>query len=234
MVVGLYALSLFGLEHSRVLRASYLPIRFVDDLLDGDAHGVPDPLAYAQELSQRIEHDNLTNSRIDRQLRYALEVLEPRALPTDNPRGDFIKAIQAIIFDYERASVKRLLSAKEIEQYFRDSFDPVINITLLAISSKLRSHNLPVLSYGQGRVYSARDFETDWKRGIINVPEDIISSAGFFPDSPLIRTWFSQNLAKTKPDLIADQSVIRQSGERQTQIVCNALISPLLKFIEVY
>ncbi|MFH0943459.1 MAG: hypothetical protein V1810_04800 [Candidatus Beckwithbacteria bacterium] len=242
MVTGQYLLSFFGFERSRVLRTAYNPVRFVDDLLDGDAQGIVDPLAYAQDLIHRIATNSLTNSRIDRQLRYSLDVLESKAKPKDNPRRDFVKAIDAIIFDRERASQRRALPAEEIEQYYHNAFDPVMNITLLAIDSNLRSGDIPVLSFGQGRVYSVRDFEVDWRRGIINVPKEVISSVGLSSHSSLedvrentgIADWFHQSLASTKPDLLAGQLLLRQSGEKQTQVVCNSLISPMLKYIEAH
>lgn len=242
MVAGQYLLSLFGLERSRVLRTAYNPVRFVDDLLDGDAQGVVNPLVYAQDLNHRLAKNSLINSRIERQLRYSLDVLESKAKPNDNPRGDFIRAIDAIIFDHERATQRRVLSAEEIEQYYRKAFDPVINITLLAIDSSLRSSDIPALSYGQGRVYSVRDFEVDWNRGILNVPKDVISSAGLSSSSPFeevggnptIIDWFHQSLTATKPDLLGAQLLLKQSGEKQTQVVGNSLISPMLKFIEAH
>ena len=104
----------------------------------------------------------------------------------------------------------------------------------------MRSRNVPALSYGQGRVYSARDFEVDWKRGIINVPKEVVASAGLSADSrfeevgrnPEIIDWFQHRLISTKQDLLEAQIVVNWSEEKQTQIVCNALISPMLKFIE--
>lgn len=240
MVAGLYLLSLFGLERGRVMRASYMPVRFVDDLLDGDAQGIIDPITYAKDLNSHIASNSLTNSRIEKQLRYSLDVLESKAKANDDPRGDFVKAIDAIIFDHERASQRRILSAAEIEQYYRNAFDPVMNITLLAIDSKLRSDDIPALSYGQGRVYSARDFEVDWKRGILNVPKDVISSVGLSSSSPFedvkgnpkIIDWLHQSLSATKIDLLETQLLLKRSGEKQTQAVGNSLISPMLKFIE--
>lgn len=240
MVLGLYALSLYGFERGRVMRASYLPVRFVDDLLDGDAVGLDDPLSYAQKLSENISTNSLNETAIERQLRYALNVLESKAKPNDNPREDFIKAINTIIFDRVRASERRMLSAEEIERYYRDAFDPVINITLMAIDSKLRSTDVPALSYGQGRVYSVRDFEEDWNRGIINIPREVISSAGLSSASPIevvsrntaVTDWFHQSLLITKPDLLSTQLFLKQASEKQTYAVGNSLISPMLKFIE--
>ena len=149
---------------------------------------------------------------------------------------------EEIIFDHVRASERRVLSSEEIEKYYRDAFDPVINITLLAIDSNLRSRDIPSLSYGQGRVYSVRDFQEDWERGIINVPDEVISSAGLSPFSPFeevsknpgISDWFHQSLVKTKPDLLEAQLLLDRSGEKQTQAVCNSLVSPMLKYIEAH
>lgn len=242
MVAGLYMLSLFGLERSRIMRASYLPVRKIDDALDGDAPKIRDPLAYARLLRDGITNKTLGKSSEERLLQYSLDVLEAKAKQNDDPRGDFVKAIDAIVFDHERATQRRVLSAEEIEQYYRDAFDPVINITLQAIDSNFRSRDIPVLSYGQGRVYSARDFAVDWKRGILNVPEDVISSTGLSSSSPFeevgrntkIIDWFHQSLATTKPDLLDAQSLLRQSEEKQTQVVGNSLISPMLKFIEAH
>lgn len=124
MVLGMYLLSLFGLEQSRVLRASYLPVRYIDDLLDGDANGTGNPLFFAHELREHIVNNTLTSTSIERQLRYSLDVLESRARPSDDPRGNFVRAIDAIIFDHVRALERRVLSAEEIEQYYHDAFDP--------------------------------------------------------------------------------------------------------------
>ncbi len=241
-VIGLYALTFYGAERSRLMRASYLPVRKVDDALDGDAPKIKNPLLYARTLRDNIARNIFGKSPEEQLLRYSLDVLEEKRKPNDDPRGDFVRAIDAIIFDHERASERRVLSAEKIEQYYHNAFDPVINITLLAIDSNLRSGDIPSLSYSQGRVYSARDFKEDWQRGIINVPEEVISSAGLYPRSSFeeaggnskITDWFHQSLVVTKPDLLEAQLLLNQSGERQTQVVGNSLISPMLKYIEAH
>lgn len=238
-VIGLYALSFFGHERGRLMRASYLPIRKVDDALDGDAPKIKNPLQYATVLRDNIAKNQFGKSPEEKLLQYSLSVLELKAKPDDNPRGDFVRAIDAIIFDYERASKRSVLTSEGIEQYYRNAFDPIMNITLLAIDSNLRSGDIPVLSYGQGRVYSARDFETDWTRGIINVPQDVISSVGLSSNSSFeevsinheIIDWLHQSLAQTKPELLTAQLLLQNLQEKQTRVVCNSLISSILKYI---
>lgn len=240
MVLGQYALSVFGFERSRTLRAAYLPIRYVDDLLDGDAYGITNPLDFIQQLQRRILEDQLTDSSIDRQLNYALSILEDKARLNDQPRLDFVRVIDTIVFDRLRAQERRLLTGDEIEQYYRSAFDPVMNISLQAIDSQLRSSNVPALSFGQGRVYSARDLRTDWTRGVINIPGEVLFAAGLTAHSPLdevknniiVIDWFKENLRQTKLALLATQILLKKLPERQTQVVCNRLIVPLLKYIE--
>ncbi|MDP3918201.1 MAG: hypothetical protein Q8Q30_03445 [Candidatus Woesebacteria bacterium] len=239
LVAGLYSLSLFGLENGRIMRASYLPVRFVDDLLDGDAKFNGDPLLYVLELKENIKSNSLPKTRVEKQLKYAIDNLESRARNDDDPRGDFVKSIDSIIFDYHRAKERRVLTFSEIQDYYKMAFDPVINITLMASGSSIRSKEVPTLSYGQGRVYSARDIRTDWQRGIINIPKEVLdkcnltsySSLNEIQNNQILKKWTTISLQQTKPDLINTQSFLKNLGEKQTFLICNSLISPMLKFI---
>lgn len=242
LVAGLYALSLFGLGNGRVMRASYLPIRFVDDLLDGDAKFDSDPLSYALELKENVRSNSLSKTRVERQIKYAIDSLEQRTRNDDDPRGDFIKSIDSIIFDYHRAKERRVLTFKEVEDYYKMAFDPVINITLMATNSSVRSKDIPALSYGQGRVYSTRDLVTDWQRGIINIPKEVLdecnlnssSSISEVQNNQTYKSWTDISLQQTKPDLIKTQAFLKSLNEKQTFLICNSLISPMLKFINNY
>lgn len=239
LVAGLYALSLFGLENGRVMRASYLPVRFVDDLLDGDAKFYGDSLSYALVLKENIKNNSLTKTGVERQLKYSIDSLEQRATSDDDPRGDFVRSIDSIIFDYHRAKERKVLTFSEVEDYYKIAFDPVINITLMATGSSIRSKDIPALSYGQGRVYSARDLVTDWQRGIINIPKEVLdecslnsaSSVSEVQNNRKYKSWIEISLQQTKPDLIKTQTFLKNLNEKQPFLICNSLISPMLKFI---
>lgn len=240
LVAGLYAFSLFGLENGRVMRASYLPVRLVDDLLDGDARFDGDPLPYVLELKENIKNNSLTKTAVEKQLKYAIDSLEQRAKGEDDPRSEFVRSIDSIIFDYYRAKERRVLTGAEIEDYYRMAFDPVINITLMATRSSIRSKDIPALSYGQGRVYSIRDLGTDWQRGIRNISKKVLDEGGLsytssvdeVLDNLTVKSWARVNLEQTKPDLIKTQSFLKSLNEKQTFLICNSLISPMLKFID--
>ena len=88
-VIGLYALSFHGITRSRTMRASYLPVRKADDALDGDAPRIKQPLIYVGNLRYNIAKNTLGKSPEEQLLRYSLDILESKAKPDDNPRGDY-------------------------------------------------------------------------------------------------------------------------------------------------
>jgi hypothetical protein len=238
-VLGLYLLSIYGIDRSRTMRAAYLPIRHVDDAIDGDDPKISDPLAYTNNLKVGLKNDTLGKSPTEQLLEYALDSLEPKSKQGDDPRGDFIRSIDSIIFDGNRAQNRSLLTEEEIESYYHEAFDPVINITLMALDSDLRSKDLPALSYGQGRVYSSRDLRIDWQRGIINIPVDVLAEAKLsnqssvkeVTENEVTTKWFKNSIEKTKPDLLSTQQILLDSQEKQTIAVCGRLISSMLKYI---
>lgn len=222
------------------MRASYLPVRKADDALDGDAPRIINPLTYVGRLRYNIAKNELGNSPEEKLLQYAIEALESKAGPNDDPRGDFVQSLDSILYDYVRSLERRALTLEEIEEYYRYAFDPVINITLLAIDSGLRSSDVPALSYGQGRVYSAKHVAEDLERGIINIPSDVLEALHLTSRSSVeeivgnsgVKAWFHESIAQTKLELLETSRLLKQTGEKQTQAVFGTLISSMVKYID--
>lgn len=237
-VAGLYLLSIAGKEKGYTMRTSVFPMRNVDDGLDGDLL-VEKPLEMATDIQRQIETNQFNeNDPNAMMLKSSLEILERKALPEDNPRQDFLDLVGAMIFDHERQQERRILTAEELDDYFVNTFDTWVNIMLLAIDSKLRSNDIPALSYAQGWIYSMRDLPIDWERGVINVPQETLTEAGLNADcsldqllaSDIVFYWFTQSLSLLKPELVSLREQLKDSGERATYLVCNKFISSMLKF----
>lgn len=243
--VGLYGLTVTGFEHGRLMRASYLPIRFIDDLLDGDVKGMKDPLGYTLQVQKEIEtgpmvYSNRTSELIQR----ALVELERKAHLDDEPRKDFIRTIDIILFDYYRVMDRQALKQEVLDHYYSWLFDPARNISLIAMDSQLRAINIPTLSIAQGRIYSIRDIENDWIRGIINIPQELLNKVGLTSNSsykqiisnPEIKQWINNTLLQTKPELLELKYYLKNlpTSEKWTVLICSSLINPMLKFIENY
>lgn len=240
-VVGMYLLSTKGIELGSTFRSAYYFVRHIDDVLDGDRHVSSDPLGYVQDLRNQVETGNFRNGfSMGTLARNAVVNMERKAKLGDNPRADFLDAIDAIFFDHERSKQRVVLPEAEIDLYYRRAFGPVVNLTLIGINSSLRSPDVPAMSYGQGRVYSVRDFDQDWVRGTINVPKEVMASAGLTNLSELdevkgsseVKSWIQALLSSTKPELLELQKYLKTTPEKLTAAIFGGLIGPMLRIIE--
>lgn len=237
-IAGLYLLSIAGKEKGYVTRTSVIPMRNIDDWLDGDLK-IENPLDQALDLRRQIETGEFNEEDPNAMmLRSSLEILERKALPNDNPRQDFLDLTDAMIFDYERQEERRVLTTEELEDYFLGTFNTWVNIMLLGLDSKFRSNDIPALSYSQGWIYSMRDLPIDWERGVVNIPQEILTEARLKPDCSLeellgnerVLHWFNQSLSLLKPELLLLRKQLKRCGEPVTYLVCNKFISSMLKF----
>ena len=237
LVAGLYLLSLRDREQGKLLRSSYLFFRHVDDFLD-ESDGTEDgkKLPYVLNLRDQIENNNFTRAlKVSDLAEYALNALEKRARPNDSPRQDFLDGIDAIIFDYQRAKERRVLTSEELNKYYHDAFFPVVNLMLIGFESQFRADDIPALSYCQGRIFSIRDLEEDWKRGVINVPKEILDKAELTGESSIedvkksaaVSNWIRSELLKSKPELIAVKNRLQSSGEKIIPRACNGVIKTM-------
>ncbi|MFH0937389.1 MAG: hypothetical protein V1808_03780 [Candidatus Daviesbacteria bacterium] len=241
-VAGMYLLSIYGWEMAKVFRSGYYFFRHLDDVLDGDRNVSCDPLAYVQDLRVQVETGTFKQGLdISVLAKHFIDHLEKVEKPGDDLRFDCLRGIDALIFDYERSRERRVLTAEQIEDYYFRAFDPVVNISLMALSPTLRSHDIPVMSYGEGRVYAARDLKDDWTRGILNIPREVLQRAALtgsssfeeVRDSVEVRKWFYSELSATKPELIGLQKRLKYEGG-VTNFIFGGLIKPMLEFVDRY
>lgn len=242
LVAGLYLLSLKDCEVGNVTRASYLFVRHIDDLLD-ESKQSDEKLPYVLTLRNEIVSNTFTeNPKISTLVQYSLNILERKARPEDNPRQDFVSVIDAMIFDYKRAGDRRVLSKQELENYYHDTFFPLVNLALIGLESQFRANDIPALSYGQGRVFSVRDLEEDWQRGVINIPKETLDEAQLTQHSsieevnrnPIITDWLRSELSESKPQLLAVKAKLKASGEKITPMLCNGVIKTASRLTKVY
>ncbi len=239
LVLGLYALSCKERELGKVARSSYFFMRHMDDLLDGDMKTGVNPLPYALEVRRQIETDDFPGTpSISTLADYSIRTLNSRSREGDNPRKDFLTEIDSIIFDHERSKERRVLAEVELDEYYWRTFSPVVNILLIGLKSQLRAKDIPALSISQGRLYTIRDLGTDWQRGIINIPQEVLNTAGLNRNSSieqlrqnqLLQDWFRKQAAISKEELIPLQKQIKETGEGLTLAICNHLIRWMIDF----
>ncbi|MCL5784150.1 MAG: hypothetical protein M1142_02230, partial [Patescibacteria group bacterium] len=240
VVAGMYLLSVYGWELASIFRSGYYFFRHLDDVLDGDRHVSCCPLSYAQDLRSQIETGKFKQgSNITVLAKHIMDNLEKLEKPGDDLKSDFLSGMDGLIFDYERSRERRVLTAQQVEDYYSRAFGPVVNIGLMALHPSLRSRDMPVLSYGQGRVYSVRDLKDDWTKGILNIPQEVLQKAALTGNSSLeevqgsteVQSWFDSELGATKPELVELQKRLKYEGGA-TNFIFGGLIKPMLKFID--
>ncbi len=240
-VVGMYLLSAYGMELGSAFRSGYYFVRHIDDVLDGDRQISCDPLAYVQDLRFQVETGNYRNGSIATLAEHAVSHLERKKGPGDDPRLDFLRSIDSIVFDYERARVRGVLTEAQLEDYYYRAFDPVVNLSLMGLTPCLRSRDITIMSYGSGRVYSVRDLSVDWTRGIINLPKEVLERAKLATSSTLeeiqtsveVQGWFSSVLTATKSELFELQKQLKVTQNGVTNFILGGKIKPMLRFIDM-
>lgn len=240
-VIGLYILSCRNPELGKVARASYFFMRHMDDLLDGDMDLEIDPLSYAYQIRNQIETGKYKGApQIINLAQFSIETLNKKSRDGDNPRNEFLGAIDSIIFDYHRSRERKSLPRSELDQYYKKTFFPVINLLLIGLQSELRASDIPTFAYCQGRIYTIRDLRTDWGRGTINVPQEVLETAGLstnssYPDliqNPRLQQWIQEELTQNKQELLKLQWRMQSNSHDLTYTICNLYIRSMLKFID--
>lgn len=242
LVAGMYLLSVKDYEIGKTIRAHYLFLRHIDDYLD-EGQQKPGKLFYVLNIRDKIESRKFIGKpKIAELAKYALEVLEKKARPDDNPRQDFLAIIDSMVFDYERGKERRVLGNEALNDYYHNTFFPTVNLTLMSLESRFRAIDIPALSYSYGRVYSVRDLEEDWQRGVINIPREILqeawltqfSSIADLKRNPIVKQWLLREVSESLSALIATKIQLQRSSERITPILCNGVIKTASKLITQY
>ena len=113
---------------------------------------------------------------------------------------------------------------------------------LIGINSKLRAKDIEEFSFCQGRIYTIRDLDTDWARGVINIPKEVLKKAKITRDAPVekvrsskvIKEWFKQELQLCQSQLPILGAKLADANEDLTTKMCMWLINPLYKLIKNY
>lgn len=237
-VGGMYLLGIKGFELGSIARAAFFFFRNQDDALDGDRKDIKNPLAHVLACRQQIASGKYTgNPQIAGLAKFAIRSLQRKSKKGDNPKQYFLDGIDVMLFDYHRAKTRAVLTAKELKDYYQRTFFPVINLMLIGLGSGLRAKDIPQLSFCQGRIYTIRDLDQDWTKGIINIPKEVLKKAHQTPDSsieqirnsPSVQDWFAGQLQLCRHDLLILEKKLTSINEALTAKMCMGLINPLHK-----
>ena len=165
-------------KRGKVFNASYFFCRHADDFLDGDRKIKGNPEEYVLKIVEGMKERTSDSPKILDLYHYAIEELDKLKERRDDPEQAFARVIHGhSLFDYDRSKQPTLLSLEELGRYYRDSFEPVLDISMIIAGSRFRGADLLELVHSTGHLYSIRDMKTDLSRNIINIPRDEIAKS---------------------------------------------------------
>jgi len=187
LVFKVYLSSLRNALPAKVFRASYFFCRHIDDVLDGDRHVSDDPKDYVHAIL-RAMHNESGGPEVVELYRFAVGHLIDMAKEGEEPAQHFKRVMKdAMLFDYERAQTRRVLTREELHRYYDDTFAPVMDLALMIAGSSSRSVDIPESVTTQGHIYSVRDLDQDLSQGIINIPAEELAKSSIDVHRPFGR-----------------------------------------------
>lgn len=239
LVSKLYLEGLKDPHSAKVFRAAYFFCRHIDDVLDGDRKITQDPEDYTRSILHSMEYET-KGPEIMELYRFAIGPITEMAKESDDPKANFIKVIRdAMLFDYHRSKSKRVLTEDQLERYYEDTFVPVMDIAFIIAQSNQRSSDIPEIISTQGHIYSIRDLRRDLDQGIVNIPKNVLTEAGFtrapsfeqVVSNPSLASWRSSEVERYQSELRIAKEKISDSASRK---VCLPLIWQMQAYCKLY
>ena len=211
---------MFGSGLYPALEVSYHWGRAFDNIIDGDAEvpvqgmSVTDWMKRQKELAVTGAETVPKAPTIEYMLKRTLIRLN-RMGSEVNIQDEMVKFIDAMEVEYDRRVNKKVLTRQELKDLNRDSFGSPHTITLVAVRSRAQGHDVWELGQIQGRIQALRDIHPELKKGICNIPAEVLD------ESNLTLSSLAAN-----PQLF-DTNTTLQEWKQQELLECAALMDQL-------
>ena len=200
ITAAMYAGDCLGITQG--IRPTYFACRALDDIADGDRTidgcGV-DVSSLLAALHQQLDTDSRDASvPCSYLLHDAVHSLGSEA-NREEVIQNFHTFLDTTLIDFQRRVHKTVFTVSELDAHYMRSFQPVLNLALIALGSRSRAQALGLLPLLQGKVYALDDMSHELPRGEINIPGEVVNRAGLdvenlmrcptLSDVPAIRDW---------------------------------------------
>jgi membrane-associated phospholipid phosphatase len=208
-----------GVPHwrrQRLARTGFAFLQAIDDVLDGDRASDREPLEVADELVASLETGEFAAHDLARLgAAFRADLLArggPPALETA------IRLVRAMRRDRQRVLAGEILERAALQAQHRATFEPSVDLMMLAADSPLRAADVPELIAALAWCSTVRDLDADLARGLINVPADVMARARAEPHA--LRDWLAEERVAAIPLLDAcDARIARLRGRRGARLL---------------
>jgi membrane-associated phospholipid phosphatase len=203
-------------RRQRLARTGFAFLQAIDDVLDGDRASDREPVEVADELIASLESGAFASHDLARLgAAFRAELLArggPVALETT------IRLVRAMRRDRQRVLAGEILDRAALDAQHRATFEPSVDLLLLAADSPLRAADVPDLISALAWCSTVRDLDADLARGLINIPADVMARARTDPRA--VREWLSTERQAAIPLLDAcDARIAGLRGQRGAKLL---------------
>jgi membrane-associated phospholipid phosphatase len=195
-------------RRQRLARTGFAFLQAIDDVLDGDRPCDREPVEVADELIASLESGAFASHDLARLgAAFRTELLArggPAALDTT------IRLVRAMRRDRQRVLAGEILERAALDAQHRATFEPSVDLLLLAADSPLRATDVPELIAALAWCSTVRDLDADLARGLINIPADVMARSRTEPRA--VRDWLAAERQAAIP--LLDACDVRISGLR--------------------
>lgn len=155
-------------------KPAYFFCRIIDDCVDGDLEpklfGYPSIKEQLVRLKKVLENPNLANKPLEFLL---LDFKRKAPVQCETNIVDFLNAM---LVEYIRRKEKKIFTKSELIDIHLKSFFPVLEIAFLSLETDYSMDLLMELALIQSLVYSIQDLDSDLKKGIVNLPKELMDT----------------------------------------------------------
>ena len=162
----------------RIHRLGFAALQGHDDVLDGDHPIEIEPLDLASDIRTAIEVRKFDDSEWG-VLFGSLQELLDAISPSGEGCHELVALIDAMMFDCKRVKEHSILSRDGLFTQLRCTFSHAISLSLIATGSRLRARDVPELVEMLSWCSLVRDLPEDWRKGLINVPAEVLNYVGW-------------------------------------------------------
>lgn len=166
----------------------------------GDHSLASEPREFSSKLLEDVRcggTERLLDTRVGKLTNYVLKYLEKNQQTDEDAKRYLGDYLESLIVDYDRRQERQALRAEELDEHYSRMNDGFYNTRLVLAGAGFRTSDLPDFSRQMGQLRATNNLYGGWKRGEINVPQEVLEDAGVDPtegnreitDSPLITEW---------------------------------------------
>jgi hypothetical protein len=120
--------------------------------------------------------------------------------------------------DRQRVLAKEVLDRTALDAQHRATFEPSVDLMLLAADSPLRAADVPELITALAWCSTVRDLDADLARGLVNIPADVMARARNEPRA--VSEWLDAERKAAIPLLDAcDSRIAGLRGQRGAKLL---------------